>query len=83
MGAPQSGADKYKIGHFDGTSWANAGLPHESVLETNTDYDLRLEVRSSVVTLSEGGEVRIAHDFAEPLNDGLIGLGACPIKTAC
>ena len=68
------GGDKFKIGHFNGKKWLVYALAGQE-LDTDTPYDLDLHIEGSVATLSQGGVVKLVHDFDEPLNDGRVGLG--------
>ena len=68
------GADKWKIGHFDGVNWLTDAAFGETI-NTNVDYAARMVIEGNVATLIAGGVEKTSFDFGAPLNDGQVGLG--------
>jgi Ca2+-binding RTX toxin-like protein len=66
--------NKVQIGHRTPDGWVrDVELPMQ--LRADKDYDLTLVMYGTVATIWVNEQVSLSHDFGEPLNEGLIGLG--------
>jgi hypothetical protein len=72
-----SAGNRWRIGHRDETGWnflADVfGFPP---IESDTDYDLTVEISGTIARLRSGSSVKAVHDFAVPLSNGQVGLGS-------
>lgn len=65
-------ADKFVIGHYDGSFNDLESISHE--IEPHQLYDLRVAVDGSHVALAADGVFQVSHDFERSLDQGGVGL---------
>ena len=68
------GADKWRIGHYDGVGWNTLATAAEAIT-IDTPYVVGLSIDGAAVTLWVDGIARVSHGFAEPVTAGGIGVG--------
>jgi len=69
-----AGVNQWQIGHRDAGGWV-VDVMQGAVIETATNYDLKLRVEGTVATLLAEGSETVSFDFNQPLNDGSLGIG--------
>lgn len=67
-------ANRFHLGHYDGTAWNTLAWAAHAVY-VDVDRGTELIIDDSRVQLLVEGDEQLTHDFAEPLNDGRIGVG--------
>jgi hypothetical protein len=70
-----AGSDKWRIGQRDASGW-NFLASKVKTIEADTDLEVVIEIRGSLVTLRSGGVLVLDHDFGAALSDGQVGLGS-------